>query len=454
MLRGSYRLTAEGKILIFQMLLFSIATASGLTWKTYISNKQWDNLLHSGVQVSGAHLKSRSIKEDKALIKAQYIDPLMQKSITIEANDKVYSLSYSKLIKEYAIESEFIKSSDLYEKLSLYEKSRILEKELSEIYKVNLSYDENYIEDNITAIKKDLEREAVNASIQSIGYESIKINPAAKGYKLDEEKLERDIKEKINYNSDIKIKAPIIESEAAISTDAISSINAKVSSFKTSFASSSKERSNNIELAAKFVNGTLLLPGEIFSFNESVGERTTDRGFMMAPVVVAGEIDSGIGGGICQVSSTLYNAILRTGIKPLERINHSLPSSYVNMGLDATVNWNNIDFKFENTLKYPLYIEAYTQDKNLFINIYTNSSLLNRKYVVSSKVYKTIQPEMKIVKVSNLSVGKTSTVKEPRNGYLVRVTRDTYENEMLIASEVISDDKYPAIQGIIRIGGK
>lgn len=456
MLRGSYRLTTDAKILIFQMLLFSIGTASGLTWKAYINNKQWDKLIYSGVQISGFHMENRSIKEDEALIKAQYIDPLMKKSITIEANDKSYTLNNSKLIKEYAIESPVIKSSNMQEKPSLHEKSMILKKGISELYNVGFTYDESYIRDSIIAIKNDFKQEAVNASIQSVSDENIKVNPATKGYKLDVDKLEKEIKEKLNNknNGDIRIKAPIMESEAVIPTDKISSINAKVSSFSTGFSSSTYERSNNIELAAKLINGKLLLPGEVFSFNDIVGERTKERGFMMAPVVVAGEIDSGIGGGICQVSSTLYNAVLSTGIKPIERTNHSLPSSYVKLGLDATVDWGNIDFKFSNTLNYPMYIEAYTKDKNLYINIYSNSSLLNRKYVISSKVYKTIEPATKIVKDPNLSEGKTSPIKQGRNGYMVRVTRDTYENERLVASEIISDDKYPAVQGIIKIRGK
>jgi uncharacterized protein YabE (DUF348 family) len=101
-----------------------------------------------------------------------------------------------------------------------------------------------------------------------------------------------------------------------------------------------------------------------------------------------------------------------------------------------------------------MYIEAYTKDKNLYINIYSNSSLLSRKYVISSKVYKTIEPATKVVKDSSLSEGKASPVKPGRNGYMVRVTRDTYENERLVASEIISDDKYPAVQGIIKIRGK
>ena len=297
-----------------------------------------------------------------------------------------------------------------------YAKSKILKMGISQIYNVNFNYDENYIKDIIKVIEDDCNSQVVNASIESINHEKIKINPSSNGYKVDEDELERGIKEKISNksSSDMIIEAPIIESAAAISTEQISSINAKISSFDTSFLSSTYERANNIQLATNFINGKLLMPGEIFSFNDQVGIRTEDRGFMIAGIIVGNKVDSGIGGGICQVSSTLYNAILRTGIKPFERTHHSLASSYVPLGLDATVNWDNIDFKFKNTLVYPIYIEAYTQDQKLYVNIYANSNLLSKKYDVYSRV----------------------------EGKRVRVTRDIYENEVLIASETISEDEY------------
>lgn len=448
MLRGEYRITIAGKVLIVQLFLFFIGSICGLMWKTYTSNKQWDKLIFRGVEIGGFHLKNRTVKEDETLIKSQYIDPLMKKSITILANNKSYILDNSRLIKAYTIQSPVISSFDFEKEPSIYEKSNILKKGVSQLYNVDFIYDESYIKDSIKTIEKDCNREAVNASIQGIDGENIKVNSSVKGSSVDTDALEKEIKEKFSSknNSDVTILVPIEESEAAISTDEISTINAQISTFTTSFSSSSRERANNIELAAKLINGTLLMPGEVFSFNDRVGERRKDRGFMTAAVIVDNKIDSGIGGGICQVSSTLYNAVLKTGIKPLERTAHSLPSSYVKLGLDATVDWNNIDFKFQNTLKYPMYIQSYTKGKNLYINIYANSSLLSRKYVISSNVYKKMQTVINNVGNGNLTEGKTTTAKQAHNGYKVRVTRDIYENEKLVASEIISDDEYPRVQ--------
>lgn len=454
MLRGSYRITITAKTLILQMLIFLIGTACGLSWKAYICNKKWDSLIFHDVKVSGLHLNSRSIKDDEELIKIQYIDPLMKNNIVIEANNKIYTLNSSKLIKRYDIKSEADRLPNLNEKLSLYEKSKLLKKGAKQLYNVAFVYDEDYIKKCIKAIEKDFNRQPVNASVTRLDDGNIIINPDVKGYKLEGDKLEEEIKKNISdkNGSCIRIKAPITEIKAAITKDKIFPINAKISSFTTNFSSSSYERSNNIELSTKLINGKILMPDEIFSFNDCVGERTKDRGFMRAPVLVGDKVDSGIGGGICQVSSTLYNAILRAGIKPIERTHHTLPSSYVELGLDATVDWKDIDFKFKNTLGYPIYIEGYTRNKNLYINIYSNSSLLRNKYVISSNVYKTTYQIAKASAGSNLSSEQAFAMQESCGGYDVKITRDTYDNDKLVKSEIISDDEYPAVPGIIKLG--
>ena len=117
-------------------------------------------------------------------------------------------------------------------------------------------------------------------------------------------------------------------------------------------------RSYNVALASKNINGLILAPGEVFSYNDSVGPRTTARGFRVAHVYVGNRVEDGVGGGICQVSSTLYNAVVLSDLKIVTRTNHSLPVSYVPMGRDATVSYGSIDFKFENNTKMPIKISA------------------------------------------------------------------------------------------------
>lgn len=128
-------------------------------------------------------------------------------------------------------------------------------------------------------------------------------------------------------------------------------------------------RRHNIELAARAIHNTLLLPGRVFSFNDVVGERTWQRGYRPAPVIVGEAVGEGLGGGICQVASTLYNAALRAGLTVVERHRHSLSPRYVPEGQDATVNWPDLDLKLRNDLGMPVLIQAQVVGASLVVRI-------------------------------------------------------------------------------------
>ncbi len=120
----------------------------------------------------------------------------------------------------------------------------------------------------------------------------------------------------------------------------------------------SYQRYNNILLASQGINNVLLWPGDLFSFNEIVGPRTVERGYLPAPVILSGSTGVDYGGGVCQVSSTLYNAVLNSGLKVMERHPHSKPVTYIPKDRDATVSFDDLDFKFENTSQGPIIVKA------------------------------------------------------------------------------------------------
>ena len=129
------------------------------------------------------------------------------------------------------------------------------------------------------------------------------------------------------------------------------------------------DRASNVELAAASINGTVLQPGETFSYNKVVGPRTSERGYKIAPVYINGEHSEGLGGGVCQVSSTIYAGLKYAGLKATERHEHSLPVNYLPSGYDATVAYGSLDLKFKNTFDKPIVIETKTDRGILTINI-------------------------------------------------------------------------------------
>ncbi len=160
------------------------------------------------------------------------------------------------------------------------------------------------------------------------------------------------------------------------------------SSFSTNYSSSSKERKHNIALASKALNNTLIESFGEFSFNRCVGERTEKRGYQKAKIIVSGEFVDGIGGGVCQVSTTLYNALILAGLEIIECHPHSLPVSYVEPSFDAMVNSGWADLKFINNTHNPVIIKAFANGDRLLIEIWGQK--MKEKYIRKSVVTKTL----------------------------------------------------------------
>ncbi|WP_339177637.1 VanW family protein [Oceanobacillus sp. FSL W7-1293] len=160
---------------------------------------------------------------------------------------------------------------------------------------------------------------------------------------------------------------------ARVNEDLLKELKEKeLNRFTTRFKKGNIERTRNIELAADAINNTVIFPGEHFSFNEIVGERTRERGYLPAPVIVKGEFSEDIGGGICQVSSTLFNAVDLQGIEITERYAHSREVPYVPKGRDATVSWWGPDFAFRNKYNRPVLIQARAEEGVMTVAVYTS----------------------------------------------------------------------------------
>lgn len=156
--------------------------------------------------------------------------------------------------------------------------------------------------------------------------------------------------------SPIDVTLPFMVSQPTITDATLSSINGELSSYTSYYRVGL--RGDNISVAASHINGMVLMPGETFSYNNVVGPRTPQDGFKPAPVIIDGQLKPGIGGGVCQVSSTLYNAALLAGMKIVERVHHGFPVEYLHPGRDATVAYGAIDFQFQNSSKYPILLRA------------------------------------------------------------------------------------------------
>ncbi len=213
--------------------------------------------------------------------------------------------------------------------------------------------------------------------------------------------------------------------------------------WSSSYASSSYARATNVELAADRINGQILMPGDVFSYDRTIGERTAANGYKEAGVYVGNKVESGIGGGICQPSSTLYGAVLYANLEIVERTSHSLPVAYVPKGQDATIAQGYIDFKFKNNTEYPVKIVATYSNRKLVCKI-LGVKPDGQKVEIVSTVTGTYSPGLSRTADASIPKGYKKTVARGDVGYGVASRRIVTVNGVEVKNEKLTGSVYRA----------
>ena len=304
---------------------------------------------------------------------------LQSNELKIFINNKEYSISYENLISKYNNEKLYDNIIENQNKKSKFSKFISIITKTEKAYNLYFEIDEDKFNDLKEEIAEDINKECTEPKV-IIDNEKITYKEGKNGYKLDEDTLYNDIKKDISEKNlveeNIKIDAKLVIDKPKISINDLKKVNYKISTYTTTYGSGNA-RGSNIENAANKIDDLLLMPGDEFSYEKAVGPVIDSNGYKYAPVISGGKLGNGIGGGVCQVSSTLFNTQPRAGILPTERRNHSKPVSYVPRGLDATLASGIIDYKFKNSYDYPLVINTIANNGNLTIEIWSNKDALN-----------------------------------------------------------------------------
>lgn len=222
--------------------------------------------------------------------------------------------------------------------------------------KIKATYNEVKLSKQLEKIYEKVNVEAVDATFYVEPSGEIKRSESKEGRDVDISKLKDDIYNMINKKKIKDINLPVLTLYPKTSTKQVKSINSILGQFSTSF-NDSTSRGSNIHVAGESTSDVLLMPGETFSYNKKTGARNWVNGYQSAPIIVGGRVVNGEGGGVCQVSTTIYNAALLSGLTIDEVHNHSLPSRYAPRGRDATVSYGYTDLKFTNPYTHPVYIK-------------------------------------------------------------------------------------------------
>ena len=228
----------------------------------------------------------------------------------------------------------------------------------------------------------------------------------------------------------------------------------ELGTYTTRYDPSNKNRSNNIAISAEKIDGTIIMPGETFSYNKIVGERTIAAGYKEAGAYAGGRVVQDVGGGICQTSSTLYNAALYANLEIVDRSNHQFLTSYVSAGRDATVAWGSIDFQFKNNRTYPIKIEATAKNGVCTMSIYGIKEETEYEVVIQSVVLSYIPYTTKYENDDTLAEGEEVVEQSGYTGCTSEAYKILKLNGEVVSKTLLSKDTYDPMTRIIRRGTK
>ena len=337
------------KLIYVVMIMIIGFTSLGLT------SKEKEKKIHSNITIENIDVGKLTTKE--AIKKLETTYPL--KDFNILYKDEKWTIKADNIDLNYHIEEKvkealnYTRSSSMVENLRRKGSLNINKKHN---IKLKATYNETKLSEELSGICKNINIDAVDATFQVELSGEFKRTKSKEGKQVDLSRLKEDIYDMINKKKIKDVNLPVLTIYPDVSTDQVQSINSILGQFSTSF-NDSTSRGSNIHLAGETTSGILLMPGETFSYNKHTGARNWVNGYKSAPVIVGGKVTNGEGGGVCQVSTTIYNAALISGLTIDEVHNHSLPSRYAPRGRDATVSYGYTDLKFSNPFTHPVYIK-------------------------------------------------------------------------------------------------
>ena len=301
---------------------------------------------------------------------------------------------------------------------------------------------------DIEAIYNEIHKDAIDAYYSTNPYE---IHKEENG--LDFAISLDDAKKLVSQNQEsFTIPLKVLKPKVTVKSLGQEAFPVLLATYSTTYSTGNANRATNIALAVKSVNGYVLMPGETFSYNSTVGERTASRGYKEAGVYLNGEVTTGLGGGICQVSSTLYNAILLANLEIVERSNHTFKPTYVPAGQDATVSWGAPDFKFKNNRNYPIRISASTSNGTILFNVYGLKSDDDYQVKILSYEVGSIPFSTQYQETSSLPSGTQKVSQAGSNGCKTQTYKVLYKNGAEVSKTLLNSDTYKPHNQVVLVG--
>ena len=335
---------------------------------------------------------------------------------------------------------------------------------------LNLGFDKeiavNYLFPNLNKVIKRMENcinlkpQNAQLSVNSNSEKVFHIIKEKSGRIVDKQKLYNSICEQFLNEKPMVFNVPTIEIKPEITQQNFADFIHLRADFSTNISKSSKDRKHNIKNALNSLNRVEVLPNQVFSFNKIVGRRTEDNGYRNAKIIINNEFVEGVGGGVCQVSSTLYNSALLAGLEILEANKHSVQVGYVKYGFDAMVNYGSSDLKFRNNTNEKITIITNMSDDKIRIRIY-GENMGNVSYKLKNEISNVVEPIEEVFVDKNgeyvdrvLFEDESFILKTASKGMDIKSYREKWIDNKLVESVLLRNDKYKVRNSVRVFGAK
>lgn len=377
-------------------------------------------IFSDGIFLGSSAIGNKSYKQARELAQAEINSLIKNFSVTVVVDQTEHTLTNKDFKFDSNIEAALLEAKEYNDTLG--GKASTEEKVFALTFGVNKAS----VSSKVADLAKTVDVSAVDATISGASNGKVTFTQAKAGKELNKDKLTNELTAAINAlckgeEATTKFTAEIKTTEPKVTQDDLSSHITLLASYST-ISTNTANGNHNMKLALDACNGSVINPGEVWSFNNCTGNSNlTSLGYRPATVIIGGELVDGIGGGLCQSSTTIYNAAIRTNMVIVERYYHYYQSTYAPAGLDATIDYPNLDLKLQNPTEYPMYMQCFMEGTTLYCNIYGYQDPSFDKVVIDSYVY---------------------DANPDQNYYRAAATRTFYKDGKIVKTEDLPSSRY------------
>ncbi|WP_296254382.1 VanW family protein [uncultured Ezakiella sp.] len=447
------------KTVITTSIVLAILVLAGLIYYFYNNQKEEEkkreilssSLIYDGICVDNIDLSNKT--KDQALGEVRSkVESILNKSFKIIIDEETFETT----LKDLGLEINYTKAvDDAYNfgrrgssdsRLAIINEAKENPINFETKTVINSDVLNAYIDD----LNKKLLKEPTEAHVEFTA-EGFNIIEGENGVEIDAEDLANKIKEAVKSGNQ-SVAADVRVKEAKTSNEMLERINGVIGEFQTPLGNGTQGRNENIKLSCKRISDRVIMPGETISFNDEMGEITAQNGYKMASTIVGGKYVDSLGGGLCQTSTTLYNALVRADVEIIERHPHSIAAPYVAVGADAAVWKGAKDLKFRNNWDFPIIIKSWVDNKNIYFKIYGDTKEKNYDIDLQTTIVSTI-PRGRVEKQTDaLQAGDERVVSGGRDGINAISTKIYKQNGQKFKELGYLKSSYPMQNAVVEVG--